>query len=94
MNVLQRKHHAPFCHSHMLTKLQAVATNNTVIETAEAYGVRSYIFVPCIVYGEGDGFGNKISIQTTAVVCAAKKLGTVYDVNPTGAVSGLNFLSR
>ncbi|KAI4915659.1 hypothetical protein J4E90_004104 [Alternaria incomplexa] len=43
-----------------------------------------YIFIPCIVYGEGKGFGNKISIQTTAVVKAAKGAGAVYDVNPEG----------
>ncbi|KAF7675063.1 nad-binding protein [Alternaria burnsii] len=61
---------------------KAANTNITVIETAEKYGVRSYIFVPCIVYGEGKGFGNKISIQTVAVVTAAKGSGTVYDVNP------------
>ncbi|KAJ5331825.1 hypothetical protein N7476_001608 [Penicillium atrosanguineum] len=52
--------------------------NNTVIETAEAHGVRSYIFIPCIVYGKGEGFGNPISIQTVAIVKAAKKLGRVY----------------
>jgi hypothetical protein len=69
-----------------LTCPQAVKTNNTIIETAESYGVRSYIFIPCIVYGEGEGFGNRISIQTTAVVRAAKNVGTVYDVNPKGAV--------
>lgn len=62
-------------------------TNNTIIETAESFGVRSYIFVPCIVYGEGEGFGNRISIQTTAVVKAAKNAGAVYDANPEGAVS-------
>jgi len=38
------------------------------------------------VYGEGKGFGNKISIQTTAVVKAAKGAGAVYDVNPEGWV--------
>ncbi|KAH7414241.1 hypothetical protein DE146DRAFT_762950 [Phaeosphaeria sp. MPI-PUGE-AT-0046c] len=65
--------------------IQAVTTNNTIIETAESHGVRSYIFIPCIVYGEGDGFGNRISIQTTAIVRAAQKLGIVYDVNPAGA---------
>ncbi|KAJ6160453.1 hypothetical protein N7470_003849 [Penicillium chermesinum] len=56
----------------------AVATNNAVIETAEAHGVRSYIFVPCIVYGRGEGFGNPISIQTVAIVNAARKLEQVY----------------
>ncbi|KAF2833350.1 NAD(P)-binding protein [Ophiobolus disseminans] len=64
---------------------RAVSTNNIVIETAEASGVRSYIFVPCIVYGEGKGFGNRISIQTTAVVKAAKATKTVYDVNAGAA---------
>lgn len=49
-----------------------------MIETAEAHGVRSYIFIPCIVYGKGEGFGNRISIQTVAIVQAAKKLGRVY----------------
>ncbi|KAI4617736.1 hypothetical protein J4E83_006068 [Alternaria metachromatica] len=63
---------------------QATNTNNVIIETAEEHGVRSYIFIPCIVYGEGKGFGNKISIQTTAVVKAAKGAGAVYDVNPEG----------
>lgn len=61
-------------------------TNSTVIETAESYGVRSYIFIPCIVYGEGEGFGNRISIQTTAVVKAAKGVRAVYDMNPEGVV--------
>ncbi|KAH7095522.1 hypothetical protein FB567DRAFT_31840 [Paraphoma chrysanthemicola] len=60
----------------------AVKTNQDIIDTAEKYGVRSYIFAPCIVYGESDGFGNKISIQTTAIVKAAKGAGAVYDVNP------------
>jgi nucleoside-diphosphate-sugar epimerase len=54
--------------------------NCTVIEEAEAHSVRSYIFIPCIVYGEGEGFGNKVSIQTVAVIKAAKKLRQVYRV--------------
>lgn len=49
-----------------------------MIDTADAHGVKSYIFVPCIVYGEGEGFGNSISIQTVAIVKAAKALGRVY----------------
>ncbi|KAF2257670.1 NAD(P)-binding protein [Lojkania enalia] len=68
---------------------QALQTNNIVIETSENHGVRSYIFVPCIVYGEGRGFGNKISIQTVAIVQAAKALRRVYKTrsdNPTWPV--------
>ncbi|KAI0166503.1 hypothetical protein GGR57DRAFT_496766 [Xylariaceae sp. FL1272] len=57
---------------------QAVDTNNIVIEEAEKYGVRSYIFAPCIVYGKGEGFGNVISIQTVAIVKAAKGVKRVY----------------
>ncbi|KAJ5625121.1 hypothetical protein N7510_001430 [Penicillium lagena] len=57
---------------------KGLAANNTVIELAEAHGVRSYIFIPCIVYGQGEGFGNPISIQTVAIVRAAKKTGRVY----------------
>ncbi|KIW58473.1 hypothetical protein PV05_02985 [Exophiala xenobiotica] len=59
----------------------AVETNNTVIEQAESLGVRSYIFVPCIVYGKGEGFGNPISIQTVAIVKAAKAVGRVHSVD-------------
>jgi hypothetical protein len=73
---------------------QALDTNNTIIKTAESYGVRSYIFIPCIVYGESEGFGNPISIQTTAVIKVAKKLRAVYDVNSEGAVRTFNIHSR
>ena len=59
----------------------AVTANNTVIEASEKYGVKSYIFVPCIVYGPGEGFGNKISIQTVAIVRAALKAGRVCKVD-------------
>ncbi|KAJ5578649.1 uncharacterized protein N7459_007613 [Penicillium hispanicum] len=57
---------------------KALDANNAVIDTAEALGVRSYIFIPCVVYGQGEGFGNPVSIQTVAIVNAAKKLGRVY----------------
>ncbi|KAL1638780.1 hypothetical protein SLS58_008594 [Diplodia intermedia] len=61
---------------------EAVDTNSTVIEQGEAHGVRTYIFAPCIVYGQGEGFGNKISIQTVAIVKAAKAAGQVYKITP------------
>lgn len=60
---------------------QAVSTNNIVIEEAEKYGVRSYIFAPCMVYGRGEGFGNTISIQTVAIVKAAQAMKRVYKVD-------------
>ncbi|KAI1366251.1 hypothetical protein F5Y08DRAFT_301664 [Xylaria arbuscula] len=55
--------------------------NNFVIEESEKYGIHSYIFVPCIVYGEGEGFGNRISIQTVAIVRAAEAVKKVYRVD-------------
>lgn len=58
-----------------------VFCNNLVTETAAAHGVKSYIFAPCIVYGTGLGFGNKISIQTVAIVRAAKAARKVYKVD-------------
>ncbi|KAJ5895159.1 hypothetical protein N7495_006850 [Penicillium taxi] len=61
---------------------QALESNNRVIKTAEEYGVRCYVFIPCIVYGPGEGFGNKISIQTVAIVNTARKLGRVYQPDP------------
>ncbi|KAM5517496.1 nad dependent epimerase dehydratase family protein [Fusarium oxysporum f. sp. phaseoli] len=57
---------------------EALDTNNTIIELSEANQVKSYIFAPCIVYGNGRGFGNPISIQTVAIVQAAKALRRVY----------------
>ncbi|GKZ38659.1 hypothetical protein AbraIFM66950_010995 [Aspergillus brasiliensis] len=59
----------------------ALEANNTIIATAEAHGVRSYIFIPCVVYGPGEGFGNRISIQTVAIVKAAVKVKRVYRVD-------------
>ncbi|KAI1638388.1 hypothetical protein F4809DRAFT_261053 [Biscogniauxia mediterranea] len=58
-----------------------VETNCSVIEEAEKYGVRSYLFAPCIVYGESEGFGNRISIQTVAIVRAAIAVKRLYRVD-------------
>lgn len=72
---------------------KALNTNNTIIETAEEHGVKSYIFVPCIVYGKGEGFGNKTSIQTVAIVDAAKKLRRVCQPDPDNYVCLARFPS-
>ncbi|KAF2105551.1 hypothetical protein BDV96DRAFT_359458 [Lophiotrema nucula] len=74
---IQKSHQGPF--DIMNT---ALSTNNIVIDAAEARGVRCYIFAPCIVYGKGEGFGNKISIQTVAIVQAARALQQVYKTDP------------
>ncbi|KAF4211756.1 hypothetical protein CNMCM8980_001807 [Aspergillus fumigatiaffinis] len=60
---------------------QGVETNNRIIELSESLGVKSYILSPCVVYGKGEGFGNKVSIQTAAIVRAAKATGRVYSLN-------------
>jgi nucleoside-diphosphate-sugar epimerase len=60
---------------------EAIDANTRVIDAAEVLGVRSYIFVPCIVYGKGEGFGNPMSIQTVAIVQAARKVRGVYKVD-------------
>ena len=65
----------------VLIEVQAIGSSVKVIEAAEAAGVRCYTFVPCIVYGEGTGFGNKTSIQTVAIIRAAVKLRRVYRVD-------------
>lgn len=59
----------------------AIQANNSVVEQSEAAGVKSYIFVPCIVYGKGEGFGNRISIQTVAIVKAARAARKVFSVD-------------
>ncbi|KAH6660840.1 hypothetical protein BKA67DRAFT_530923 [Truncatella angustata] len=79
--------------SHIPLVNVAVQTNNTVIEQSEALGVNSYIFAPCIVYGESAGFGNAISIQTVAIVKAAKAARRVYRTDegrPTWPVCHIN----
>ncbi|PYH91876.1 NAD dependent epimerase/dehydratase family protein [Aspergillus ellipticus CBS 707.79] len=43
-----------------------------IIDEAERHSVRSYIFAPCLVYGRGEGFGNKTSIQDVSIVQAAQ----------------------
>lgn len=65
---------------------QATGTNTAVLEACKASGVRCYIFIPCMVYGEAAGFGNKISIQTVAVVRAAKALRQVCRVDDLDGV--------
>jgi len=67
--------------------VQAVGTNCKVIEAGEKYGVKTYIYIPCIVYGEGTGFGNRISIQTVAIVRAAKAMRRVCKVDNENGVS-------
>jgi hypothetical protein len=52
----------------------------------EKYGVRGYIFVPCIVYGRGEGFGNQTSIQDVAIIKAAVKARRVYKVDTDNPV--------
>ncbi|KAI0137779.1 NAD(P)-binding protein [Hypoxylon sp. NC0597] len=62
---------------------EALETSCSVIEQAEEYGVRSYIFVPCIVYGKSEGFGQPIATrrQIVAIVQAAKALKRVHRVD-------------
>ncbi|KAI0599074.1 hypothetical protein F4775DRAFT_552798 [Biscogniauxia sp. FL1348] len=73
---IQKSQNAPYAIMRI-----GVETNCSVIEEAEKYGVRSYIFAPCIVYGKSEGFGNRISIQTVAIVRAAIALKRLYRVN-------------
>lgn len=61
--------------------MQPMDANSSIIEEGKARGVRIYIYIPCIVYGKGTGFGNKISIQTVAIVRAAKALRKVCKVD-------------
>ncbi|KAJ9142995.1 NAD(P)-binding protein [Pleurostoma richardsiae] len=60
---------------------EAIDTNCQVIELSDKFGVRSYVFVPCIVYGKGAGFGNPISIQTVAIFKAGRGAQRVYKVD-------------
>ncbi|KAI1445902.1 NAD(P)-binding protein [Annulohypoxylon stygium] len=62
---------------------EAVKNSCAVIEQAEQYDVRSYIFVPCIVYGRSEGFGEPIATlrQIVNIVQAAKALKRVYRVD-------------
>jgi len=59
---------------------QAIQTNVSVLEYAESLGVKSYVVVPPMVYGRGEGFGNKISIQFVALVRLGKSLGQLWQI--------------
>ncbi|KAL3431611.1 hypothetical protein BDV09DRAFT_206482 [Aspergillus tetrazonus] len=65
---------------------QSVRANINVIDAAEDSGVRSYILAPCIVYGEGEGFGNRTAIQDVTIVQAAKALRRVFKVDTDNPV--------
>ncbi|KAB8204132.1 NAD(P)-binding protein [Aspergillus parasiticus] len=60
--------------------MTSVNTNCTVVEAGEQYDVRVYLLSPCIVYGKGEGFGNRISIQTVDVVNAFKTAGYAFHI--------------
>lgn len=62
-------------------------TVTTTIEAGLAAGVKVYTYIPGIVYGKGTGFGNKISIQTVAIVKAAKATGRVHRPDNLDGVS-------
>ncbi|KAJ5706652.1 NAD(P)-binding protein [Penicillium malachiteum] len=64
----------------------ATNTNISVVEAGIKNGVRVYMLSPCIVYGKGEGFGNKISIQTVDIVIAAKTSGRVYEFDREGQI--------
>lgn len=46
-----------------------------------------------VLDGEGEGFGNKISIQTVAIVRAAEAVGCVFRVDAGQPVSGTERIS-
>ncbi|KAJ5096722.1 NAD(P)-binding protein [Penicillium angulare] len=64
----------------------ATNTNVAVVEKGLELGVKVCVLSPCIVYGKGEGFGNKISIQTVDVVIAAKAAGKVYEFQEEGQI--------
>ncbi|PIB01679.1 hypothetical protein CB0940_01250 [Cercospora beticola] len=64
----------------------AVKTNCAVVDEGEKRGVRVYLFSPCVVYGKGTGFGNRISIQTVDIVMAFKACGYAYNVADDQAI--------
>ncbi|KAJ4137177.1 hypothetical protein NW768_002758 [Fusarium equiseti] len=62
----------------------AMETNTKIIDAGLEKNVRTYIMAPCIVYGRGEGFGNRISIQTVDVVVGARNAGQVYEFPEKG----------
>ncbi|THU99979.1 NAD-P-binding protein [Dendrothele bispora CBS 962.96] len=59
----------------------AVEHNTGVLEYGDSLGVRSYVVVPPMTYGPGEGFGNKISIQFVEIVKIGRALGQLYQVH-------------
>ncbi|KAK0203392.1 NAD-P-binding protein [Desarmillaria ectypa] len=57
-----------------------VDTVTSTLELGDELGVRTYIYVPPMVYGPSEGFGNKISIQIVGIVQIGLALKRVYQV--------------
>ncbi len=52
----------------------------SILELGDVLGVRTYVYVPPMVYGPGEGFGNKISIQFVGIVQIGLTLKRIYQV--------------
>ncbi|KIY43095.1 NAD(P)-binding protein [Fistulina hepatica ATCC 64428] len=77
----QDVYHAQKVHKSPHPALQeAIDTCTLTHELGEELGVRTYILVPPMVYGPGEGFGNKLSIQFVAIVRIGLALKRVYQV--------------
>ncbi|KAK0474214.1 NAD-P-binding protein [Armillaria novae-zelandiae] len=57
-----------------------VDTVTSILELGDELGVRTYIYVPPMVYGPGEGFGNKTSIQFVGIVQIGLALRRIYQV--------------
>ncbi|KAG7441137.1 NAD-P-binding protein [Guyanagaster necrorhizus] len=57
-----------------------VDTVTSVLELGDELGVRTYVYVPPMVHGLGEGFGNKISIQFVRIVEIGLALKRIYQV--------------
>ncbi|KAK4705659.1 hypothetical protein P7C70_g540, partial [Phenoliferia sp. Uapishka_3] len=60
-----------------------IAVNTDIIDFAGANNVKSYIIVPPMVYGPGEGFGNKTSIQILALFQIVQATRKVFQVDAT-----------
>ncbi|KAL8292339.1 hypothetical protein RQP46_001805 [Phenoliferia psychrophenolica] len=75
---VQKGQHSPFPPMNAV-----VPVNNQILDCAAANGVAGYIVVPPMVYGPGEGFGNKTSIQIVGLFKIIRATGKVFQIDET-----------
>lgn len=56
--------------------------DTTITDLADSLGVRNYIVYIPLVYGQGSGFGHRLSVQIPTIIRAARESRKVHHLEP------------